>query len=41
MLKKTDQKVDHLILGSNPFIMHYNSKFTGSFYSIFDPEWPK
>ena len=39
MLKKTDQNVDHLILGSNPFMQHL--KFTGSSYLIFDPEWLK
>ena len=39
MLKQTDQKVDHLILGSNLFMQHL--KFTGSSYLIFDPELPK
>ena len=33
MLKKTDQKVDPLILSSNPFMQHL--KFTGSSYLIF------
>ena len=39
MLKKMDQKVDNLILGSNPFMKHL--KFTESSDLIFDPEWPK
>ena len=39
MLEKTYQKVDNLILGSNPFMQRL--KLTGSSYLIFDPEWPK